>query len=172
MKNKLSFLKIGVIFSLFLLVIPSVGDIDRLMGAGTGTETGTYVLVTLRNGEVKKWEQDSFKIKWIFPVTFLEDETCVNKTFNKEDIKDIFPISRSWNNCEKKEDWLFEVDFHDGDYAQGYVMSQCKIKEKDDAKVKNIAAETEISGIAAGSGKEETIDYKDIRKISFVKANR
>ncbi|UCH95030.1 MAG: hypothetical protein JSV88_32910 [Candidatus Aminicenantes bacterium] len=130
--------------------------------------TDTVVKVTLRNDEERKLHLSSFQINWTFPVTFLEEETCVKYTFGKEKIKDIYPISKSWNSCEKKEDWLFEVDFWDDNYVQGFVAAGSKVKVQD-APGGEEAFQTIIKGTIYPTAEKVSISCKDIRKISFVK---
>ena len=124
-----------------------------------------FVDVTLKTGEVIRFESASFQIDWVFPVTILEEDTCIQKVLQLEDIKDIFPINESWNSCKEKEDWLFEVDLPDGNYIQGYVASESKAAVKSEGQDKMHL----VSGTSYTTGKIESIDYKNIRKISFVK---
>ena len=124
-----------------------------------------YVDVTLKSGEVVRFEASSFQIDWVFPVTIMEEDTCIQKVLQVEDIKDIYPISKSLNCCTGKEDWLYEVDFPDGNYIQGYVADESKAAVQSEGPAK----EHLVSGTRYDTGKKESIDYKKIRKISFVK---
>lgn len=148
------------------LVVMILGSIG--LGSGSllaGQEEGT-VQVTLRTGEVKTLEAASFELDWVFPVTVLEEDTCEKRVVKKDEVKDIYPISLSWNTCEEKEDWLFEVDFFDGKYVQGHL----KKDSKGAAQAKEGGSEPFVRGRDPRSGKEEMIRYKNIKKISFVKS--
>jgi hypothetical protein len=124
-----------------------------------------FVDVTLKSGEVIRFEASSFQIDWVFPVTIMEEDTCIQKVLQVEDIKVIFPISKSLNSCTGKEDWLYEVDFPDGNYIQGYVAAGSKSMVQAEGQSKAHA----VSGTIYSTGKEALIDYKQIRKISFVR---
>jgi hypothetical protein len=122
-----------------------------------------FVDVTLKSGEIVRFEFSSFQIDWVFPVTLAEENTCIKKVLQVEDIKDIYPISKSLNDCQNKEEWLFEVDLRDGSYIQGYVASQSKAAEQSEGQAKGHL----ISGTIYSTGTKRIIDYKEIREISL-----
>jgi 5'(3')-deoxyribonucleotidase len=136
-----------------------------LLCAGPLFSKVEFVDVTLKSGEVIRFEPSSFQIDWVFPVTIMEEDTCIQKVLQVEDIKVIFPISKSWNSCKEKEDWLYEVDFPDDNYIQGYVASESKSM----VKAEGLSKEHAVCGTIYSTGKKALIDYEQIRKISFVR---
>jgi len=149
---------------LVVLVLGSIGFGSSSLLAQQGQET---VQVTLRTGEVKTLDAASFELDWVFPVTVMEEDTCEERVIKIDEIKDIFPISLSWSECEKKEDWLFEVDLRDGNYVQGHLKGE----SRGAAQARTGSNEPFVRGRDPKSGKEEMISYKNIKKISFVKSN-
>lgn len=162
MKQTVSNGKAVILLLMFFLFC---GGLYVSLAAETGT--GVTVVITMRNGEEKPIEPGTFKMEWEFPVTIMEEETCTRKVIQEEEIKDIHFINPSWNSCESKEAWLFEVDLVNGDYVQGFLLSKAGVGSEADSK--KAGHGLSVRGISSRSGQEEAIPYDQVRKISFLR---
>jgi hypothetical protein len=145
-KNVLKFiLCVGIIM---IITVPT-GDITRLFGSGK------YIMVTLKDGTSEKFEYDSFSIPWIVPR--VKDEfTCEEHDFDQEEVEEILILNESWNSCDGREEWLFDVYFRDdGNNVRRPLRGFIEVTDYN------------IRGKLYGSGENKTISFEQIEKISY-----
>lgn len=112
--------------------------------------TRDYVIVTLKDKTIRRFDQDSFQFPW---VTFeiKEEFTCKVTPFAIAEVDEIYVQTVGLNDCDQRKDWLFDIRFRNGDAADGFMEVQEEAVRATDRK----------------SGAEVVIPFVEIEKISF-----
>ena len=135
-----------VITVAFLAAIMAVGHVPHLFGEGNGK----YILVTLKDKSVEKFEYDAFSFNWVLP-QIKNEVTCEVEDFLPADLEKIFVLSQTWNSCDEKDDWVFDVYLKDRRPIQGFF---------------ELTAE-KVTGKVYETGKIKSIPFQDISKVTY-----
>ncbi|MGE5342379.1 MAG: hypothetical protein ACM3SY_12960 [Candidatus Omnitrophota bacterium] len=133
----------------FVLVV--VGILYIITGARVLHGEENVVLVTLRDDSTVKFQKDSFVFPWVTPE--IKNETnCETFAFNPNDVKEIYILNPTLNHCDQRDDdWTFDVHFKNSEPRDGFI---------------EITSE-EVTGKLVETGKEQSILFQEIRKVSF-----
>jgi len=112
-----------------------------------------YILVTLKDNTIEKFEYDSFELNWT--QSQIKDEfTCNAFDIDAAKVTEIYVLTLKENPCvegQYEEDWLFDVYFSNRRAIQGFIE----------------LFEPNVSGRLLDKGETKSIPYSDIKKISF-----
>ncbi len=110
-----------------------------------------FVLVTMRDDSVIKFQYDSFSLHWV-NTQIKDEETCEIYDFSPSNLVEIYILNPALNRCDQREDdWLFDVYFRDRTPIQGFI----EITSED------------VTGKLFETGVEKTIPFQEIRKVSY-----
>jgi hypothetical protein len=111
-----------------------------------------YVMVKLRNGAAHKFDYHTFTFNWIQPIRLIDQETCEVIEIDREQIDEIFIVDQVYNECGDKDDWEVMVYLKDNRELLGFLE----------------VSEYTVKGVSYETGEEITINYGDIKKVSFI----
>jgi hypothetical protein len=142
-------------------------------------ENKPYVEVTLKSGEVMRFEYRSFmetnlpilpekepdsanEVKWFGTrrVIFVEKDTCENQNIGLENLREMEVIGIDINPCTKKKDWLFKVNLLAFDKYTGFFQPV-------DANIGKAQGEQGVTGQLLDRAETFTQQYEDIQTITF-----
>ncbi len=138
----------GITLVLLLAIFIGAGIFSARLDAEAGTP---YVMLQLRDGNLVKFDYPSFAFNWIYPITLKSQITCETFEITKEDIDEVYVKSEFYNNCDEKDDWEVNVYLTNGEEVLGFFK----------------LSDYTVTGKLFASGEEKTIQFKDIKKVSF-----
>ncbi len=110
----------------------------------------SYVQVTLKDQTKINFDYGTFDLNWK-EMKVKEELTCKISDIDPSILKEIHVVSIGENFCDKKDDWLFDVDTEDGKSVQGFVPLE----------------DDRVQGKLLDGGADKTVPFSEIEKISF-----
>ncbi len=133
---------------MFLVILAVPGGLVSPLNADE-----SYVLVTMRDDTTVKLVSHTFSMHWVVPE--VKDEiTCKITQFEISELSEIYVMTIADNFCDKRDDWLFDVNFKDPERSPVHGFIE--------------VTQEFVTGKSYETGEEKTISFYDIQKISFL----
>ncbi len=146
--NKIPLPTVLILFTI-LFAVPAPAQ-SAPSDQGAVVSFRNYVIVTLKDKTYERFDLDTFQFPWVaFEIT--NEVTCDRVAFDVEEVAEIHVLNMGRNECEQRDDRLYDLFFRNRPPLFGFLEVQEEV----------------VRGTSLGSGKEVAIPFQEIEKISF-----